>query len=67
MKNYELFKEIGIEFPKDFVFTKEDWKDFFATLSSFKHRTFKRHGLDPLDIITPTGRMLRNKRSERGS
>ena len=31
MEDYELFKEIGIEFPKDFVFTKEDWKDFFVT------------------------------------
>lgn len=67
MKDYEYLKQVGIEFPKDFIFTQDDWKDFYTTLSEFKYRAFKRHGLDPLDIVTPTGRIIRNKTSERGS
>ena len=67
MEDYDLFKEIGIEFPRDFVFTKEDWKDFFVTLSKFKFRTLKRHGIDNRDIITGTGRVIPYRKSERGS
>ena len=66
MKDDELWKEIGIEFPKDFVLCQEDWKDFYVTLSAFKYRALWRQGIDPLDIITPTGKIIRNKRSQRG-
>ena len=67
MNDSEYLKQVGIEFPKDFVFTQDDWKDFYFTLSEFKYRVMRRHGLDPLDIVTPSGRILPNKRSERGS
>jgi len=66
MEAYELFTEIGISFPKDFIFSKDDWKDFYITLSKFKHRALKRQGIDPLDITLPTGRIIKNRRSERG-
>jgi len=66
MEDYELFKETGINFPKDFVFTKEDLKDFYVALSQFKYRTLMRHGIDPKDIIAHIERRILNKRTERG-
>lgn len=61
MSDIEYLKQVGIEFPKDFTFTQQDWKDFYTTLSSFKIRCFKRKGLDPTEPKYPY------KRSERGS
>jgi len=66
LNDYEYLKQVGIEFPKGLVFTQDDWKDFHRTLSEVKYRVMRRHGLDPLDIVTPSGRILPNKRSERG-
>ncbi|MBC8460493.1 MAG: hypothetical protein H8D67_21120 [Deltaproteobacteria bacterium] len=53
MNDYEYLKQVGIEFPKDFVFTQNDWKDFYRTLSEFKCHVMRRQGLDP--IVTPSG------------
>ena len=66
MRDYEYLRQIGINFPKDFVFTKDDWKDFYRTLSEFKFRVLQRHGIDALDITTPTGRIIPNRGNERG-
>jgi len=38
----EALKEIGIDFPKDFVFSKHDWIDLFRTLARFKFRVMQR-------------------------
>ena len=35
-------KEIGIDFPKGFIFTKTDWKDLYVTLREFKIRVLER-------------------------
>lgn len=67
MKDFEYLKQVGIALPKDFVLSKDDWKDFYVTLAEFKYRILTRQGIDPLDIITPTGKRIPNKKSERGS
>jgi hypothetical protein len=36
----------SISFPRGFVWSVEDWKDFYQTLLAFKRRVLKRHGLD---------------------
>lgn len=61
MQDFKLFKEIGIGFPKGFQFTKNDWKDFYTTLSKFKQRTLRRHGINPKSI-SPTGETIPYKR-----
>ena len=50
MNDFEYLKQIGIEFPKDIVFTKQDWHDFYVTLAEFKKRVLKRHGIK-LDFL----------------
>lgn len=53
MTDYEFGKQ-G-EVPNYFVFPADNWKEFYATLADFNNRVCKQHGLDPLDIVTPTG------------
>ena len=68
MTDSEYLEQVGIEIPEQIRFTTRDWMDLYETLSRFKARLMKRHGLDPRDFIHPTtGKLVSFKKSERGS
>ena len=66
MEDLEYMKQVGIELPKEITLTKEDWKDFYTALAKFKVRVMKRHGLDPRDTFSSTGRVIPHRKTERG-
>ncbi len=37
------------QIPKEFVWTKEDWKDLYDTLKHFKNRFMQRHMKDVIN------------------
>ena len=66
MDDFEYLKQVGIEIPKQITMTKNDWMDFYETLSRFKSRLMKRRGYHPLDTFHPsTGKLIPGLRSER--
>jgi len=57
----DFLKSFGFQFPKDFIFSKQDWIDLFQTMCEFKLRVYKRH-----EIESHTDRFRKmNKRTER--
>ena len=41
-KVLEIIENAGIQFPKEFVFTRTDWEDLHGTLEAFKKRVLGR-------------------------